>query len=218
MHEPRPFGAVTPDQFRRIREIFESALDQPIADRHAWLEAVCGSDTALLRQVERMLVADDKRHHLLDRSADATHEAVSVVCPSCGATVIAAQRFCPSCGTPTAAVGPLTGGRFRAGALFAGRFRIIALQGRGGMGQVYRAQDLEVGQPVALKFLTAFRSDERARNRLRKEVRWRGRSRIQTSAVCTTSVRRAASFTCRWSMSTAKIWRACSNAFAACCG
>ena len=95
MHEPRPFGAVTPDQFRRIREIFESALDQPIADRHAWLEAVCGSDTALLRQVERMLVADDKRHHLLDRSADATHEAVSVVCPSCGATVDATVQSKP---------------------------------------------------------------------------------------------------------------------------
>jgi Protein kinase domain len=171
MHEPQPLGPLTPDQFRRIREIFESALEQPIADRHAWLVAVCGSDTALLQQVERMLVADDERHHLLDRSADATYEAASLACPACGATVVASQRFCPSCGTPTAAGGPLAEGRFRAGALFAGRFRIIALQGRGGMGQVYRAQDLELGQPVALKFLTAFRSDERARNRLRKEVR-----------------------------------------------
>jgi predicted Ser/Thr protein kinase len=171
MHEPQPIGPLTPDQFRRIREIFESALDQPIADRHAWLEAVCGGDTALLQQVERMLVADDERHHLLDRNADATYEAASLACPACGAVVTASQRFCPSCGTPTGAVGPLTEGRFRAGALFAGRFRIIALQGRGGMGQVYRAQDLELGQTVALKFLTAFRSDQRARNRLRTEVR-----------------------------------------------
>jgi serine/threonine-protein kinase len=171
MHEPQPFGAVTPDQFRRIREIFESALDLPIAERHAWLEARCGGDTALLQQVERMLVADDERHHLLDRSADATYETASLACPACGATVVGSQRFCPSCGTPTAAAGPLAEGRFRAGALFAGRFRIIALQGRGGMGQVYRAQDLELGQPVALKFLTAFRSDQRARSRLRTEVR-----------------------------------------------
>jgi predicted Ser/Thr protein kinase len=171
MHEPQPIGPLTPDQFRRIREIFETALEQPTADRHAWLVARCGSDTALLQQVERMLVADDERHHLLDRSADATYGAASLACPACGAMVIASQRFCPSCGTPTGAVGPLTEGRFRAGALFAGRFRIIALQGRGGMGQVYRAQDLELGQPVALKFLTAFRSDQRARNRLRTEVR-----------------------------------------------
>ena len=171
MHEPQSIGSLTPDQFRRIREIFESALEQPIVNRHAWLEAACRSDTALLQQVERMLAADEEGHHLLDRSADATYKAASLVCPACGATVMASQRFCPLCGTPTAAGGPLTEGRFRSGALFAGRFRIIALQGRGGMGQVYRAQDLELGQPVALKFLTASRSDERARNRLRKEVR-----------------------------------------------
>jgi predicted Ser/Thr protein kinase len=171
MHELHPIGPLTPDQFRRIREIFESALEQPIADRRAWLEAACGGDAALLQQVERMLVADDERHHLLDRSADATYEAASLACPACGAMVTASQRFCPSCGTPTGTVGPLTEGRFRAGALFAGRFRIIALQGHGGMGQVYRAQDLELGQLVALKFLTAFRSDQRARSRLRTEVR-----------------------------------------------
>ena len=162
MHEP---------QFRRIREIFEGALERPVADRHAWLEAACGGDTALLQQVERMLIANDERFNLLDRSADATLEAASRACPACGAAVTATQRFCPSCGTPTTAGGPLAEGRFRAGALFAGRFRIVALQGRGGMGQVYRAQDLEVGQPVALKFLTAFRADQRARARLRTEVR-----------------------------------------------
>ena len=63
-------------------------------------------------------------------------------------------------------------GRFLPGRLIAGRYRIIALLGKGGMGEVYRADDLTLGQAVAMKFLPdQATSNEGLLERFRNEVR-----------------------------------------------
>jgi serine/threonine-protein kinase len=52
-----------------------------------------------------------------------------------------------------ASSGVASDARFPPGTLVGGRYRVVGLLGRGGMGEVYRADDLTLGQPVALKFL-----------------------------------------------------------------
>ncbi|HZE89446.1 MAG TPA: serine/threonine-protein kinase, partial [Verrucomicrobiae bacterium] len=63
-------------------------------------------------------------------------------------------------------------GRFTPGEMVAERYRIIEQLGKGGMGEVYRADDLKLGQQVALKFLPpAFESNPDRLERFMGEVR-----------------------------------------------
>src|SRR5580692_3920527 len=67
---------------------------------------------------------------------------------------------------------PIGGGRFTPGQMIDDRYRVVAMAGRGGMGEVYRAEDLKLGQLVAIKFLPeSLSQDAAALARFHSEVR-----------------------------------------------
>ncbi len=127
-------------------------------------------------------------------------------CPACATATTDDARYCPACGTdlklPDSPTGtaprplrsPATSGageaapasgaaRFASGQVLAQRYRIVGLLGRGGMGEVYRADDLKLEQAVALKFLTGPLAGDRDRlDRLYAEVR--SARQVSHPAVC----------------------------------
>jgi eukaryotic-like serine/threonine-protein kinase len=89
-------------------------------------------------------------------------------CPDCGEEIPSGSHRCPRCST----LDPKPTKDSFVGKLVGGRYRITRKLGQGGMGVVYEAEHVGVGQKVAVKFLhPTFSSDPEVARRFRNEAR-----------------------------------------------
>ena len=133
---------MTPERWRRVDELFHSALEREGAERAAFLAEACAGDEALRGEVEKLIAAHEKEGSFIDSPAYADTELLV----GDQAALTAGQRLGP--------------------------YRVISHIGSGGMGEVYLAEDTRLGRRVALKLLPPeFVGDAERLRRFRQEAR-----------------------------------------------
>lgn len=148
---------MNPDQWERVKEIFDATVEQSPERRAERLAAACNGDEAIRSEVERLLGEHDRAGSFLERPV----------------TAIAALRHL--------ADGQKT---LEPDRVIAGRFRIVSFLAHGGMGVVYKAEDTRLPRWVALKFLpNAVADDPHALARFRREAQ--AASTLNHPNICT---------------------------------
>src|SRR5690349_16874620 len=114
-----------PADLPRVKQLFLAAADPPPAERAAFLDQACGADTDLRRRVDALLAAHDAPGGPLGQAPPAADDSTAAYHPADAA-----------------------------GAVIAGKYKLLEPIGEGGMGEVWMAQQTDpVKRLVALKLI-----------------------------------------------------------------
>src|ERR1044072_4785849 len=126
----------------RVETVFHAALDLPVEERGSFVEQACNGDEGLMSEVSSLLSSIEHSSGFMRQPALAA--GMSVLLNSSRESLL--------------------------GKTF-GVYRIISQLGKGGMGEVYLAEDTKLNRKVALKFLSPeFVADNWAKRQLIKEA------------------------------------------------
>ena len=147
-------GTMGTERFDIVDRLYRAALQVEPDHRSVFLKEACGGDEILRKDVEFLLELDEKTAAFVNRpTSDIFAELVAqeMDVPAFAETA-RTRRFLPA-------------------EIIADRFEIVALIGQGGMGDVYEAKDLHLGEHVALKTIRPeFASDQRMLGKFKQEI------------------------------------------------
>jgi predicted Ser/Thr protein kinase len=136
-------SAVTADEWQRVRQIFEAAVERDPAERARYLDEVCGGDPMLKAEVTSLLTAHETADQFIEAPA---YEAAADLLLDSPSDQLAGRMLGP--------------------------YLVRQEIGRGGMGVVYLADDTRLARRVALKAIAAAAgAGSRGRERLQQEAR-----------------------------------------------